>query len=867
MECTEILLPCGSPIDSFVMRKIFVPFLLLLLSSSCIPTKQGLTRQEGKAVDFLYEYMDLADKGDYSEDFFLANVRVSYQAGKEMGWRVPKDIFRHFVLPVRVGTERLDSFRIVYYDSLKARVAGMSMREAALEVNHWCHERVTYAPTDSRTSSPLATIRNAEGRCGEESVLTVAAMRAVGIPARQVYTPRWAHTDDNHAWVEVWVDGEWHFLGACEPEADLDMAWFNEPAARAMLMHTLVYGDYRGSEDVIKKTATYTEINVISNYVPMRQNVVTVLDTDGNPVPGAEVSFCIYNYGEFYPAVTLTSDSKGQATLHSGMGDMLVWVVSDGIFGTGLLTTEGEPHELCELEVVLDRGDEDIFSVNVDITPPPPGLIAGGASDEAVARNAVRLALEDSLRVAYTATFPSFEDALELLSVPDSLSERAARQLADSRGNWRTVKAFVERHGYPAVCLIEVLSRKDVRDTPLDVLEDAIEGYVGSFSDEEAEYVLNPRIANEFIRPYRKEIKAAIGRDPGAEGIICWCSSNISLEDKLNPRGLQTTPAGTLKMRAADAVSRDIFLVAALRTYGYRARVDVLTGKAQYKPDGAEEWIDVWGTGTEAAPEKGWLSLYSVPGEGILDNPEYYRHFTLSRLQGGQRRLLEFEGGDATELGAGVTAKDFSRHFALDEGVYLLTSGNRMASGAVLARMVTFVVKPGQTTTVQLILREDEGEAKVIGAMDPEAHYLSPAGETSILSTTGRGYFLVAVLGKGDEPTSHALRDLASLKGELSEWGRPILFLRPQAAKDVKEVSEALFNLPSDFLEGEWRDQISFGVDTDSSIRKMLCEGTHTKFRRLPVIALCDSFGHVLYLSAGYNTSLADRLLPLLDVD
>ena len=44
----------------------------------------------------------------------------------------------------------------------------------------------------------------------------------MGIPARQIYTPRWAHCDDNHAWVEVWVDGSWHFLGACEPEETLD---------------------------------------------------------------------------------------------------------------------------------------------------------------------------------------------------------------------------------------------------------------------------------------------------------------------------------------------------------------------------------------------------------------------------------------------------------------------------------------------------------------------------------------------------------------------------------------------------------------------------------------------------------------------
>lgn len=815
--------------------------------------------------------MDAADRGDYDEKFFRENVRVSLRAREEMGWNVPEDIFMHFVLPVRVNNERLDSFRVAYYDELKERVAGMSMREAALEINHWCHEHVTYTPTDSRTSSPLATMRNAEGRCGEESVFTVAAMRAVGIPARQVYTPRWAHTDDNHAWVEVWTDGQWHFLGACEPEAELDMAWFNEPAARAVLMHTLVYGDYKGDEDVIKKTATYTEINVIGNYVRTRQNIVSVLDEEGAPVPGARVNFCIYNYGEFYPAVTLETDAEGKAVLHSGMGDMLVWAELDGVFGIGLLTTDDDSYEVCELEVVLDRIDEDIFSVNVDVNPPAPGYIPGGTSDEAVALNNVRLAHEDSLRTAYTSSFPSYETALEMLSVPDSLADRAARQVCDARGNWRAVKSFVEKRGYPAVRLLEVLSRKDLRDTPLYVLEDALKGYEDSFSDEEMEFVLNPRIAMEFIRPYRSEIRKAIGRNPGAEGIIRWTLSNISVSDELNPRGLQATPTGTLRTKTADAVSRDIFVVAALRTYGYKARLDVLTGKAQYMPEGAEEWMDIWTTKEEEASERGWLSLYSVPGEGILDDPEYYRHFTLSKLEGGQRRLLEFEGGDATEMGSGVTAKDFSRRFALEEGVYLLTSGNRMASGAVLARMVTFIIKPGQVTTVQLILREQEEEVKVIGAMDPEMNYLSPTGETSILSSVGRGYFLVAVLGRGDEPTTHALRRLAALKDQLAAWGRPILLLRPIASKSKEYPSSettfdgaSLFSLPAGFTEGEWSNQLRYGIDTDSQVRKMLCEGTHTKFRRLPVIAICDSFGHIVYLSAGYNTSLEGQLASVL---
>ena len=144
------------------------------------------------AVSFLYEYMSIADKGDYSEDFFKANAEVALKARREMPWgkQLNDQLFKHFVLPVRVNNERLDDFRTMYYDTLKARVNGLSMHDAALEINHWCHEKVTYTPSDARTSSPLASMLNGEGRCGEESTFTVAAMRTVGIPARQVYTPR-----------------------------------------------------------------------------------------------------------------------------------------------------------------------------------------------------------------------------------------------------------------------------------------------------------------------------------------------------------------------------------------------------------------------------------------------------------------------------------------------------------------------------------------------------------------------------------------------------------------------------------------------------------------------------------------------------
>ena len=77
-----------------------------------------------------------------------------------MGWTIPEREFRHFVLPLRVNNEDLDSARVVFYRMLKPRVEGLSMEDAILEVNHWCHEMMTYQPSDGRTHAPLASLKN-----------------------------------------------------------------------------------------------------------------------------------------------------------------------------------------------------------------------------------------------------------------------------------------------------------------------------------------------------------------------------------------------------------------------------------------------------------------------------------------------------------------------------------------------------------------------------------------------------------------------------------------------------------------------------------------------------------------------------------
>ena len=90
----------------------------------------------------------------------MMNVRASQQTAREMPWgrTIPEELFRHFVLPVRVNNESLDSARVVFYKELKDRVKSLSLYDAILEVNHWCHEKAIYTPSDSRTSLSLIHI-------------------------------------------------------------------------------------------------------------------------------------------------------------------------------------------------------------------------------------------------------------------------------------------------------------------------------------------------------------------------------------------------------------------------------------------------------------------------------------------------------------------------------------------------------------------------------------------------------------------------------------------------------------------------------------------------------------------------------------
>ena len=826
-----------------------------------------LTLYEREALEFLYAYMPLADITDYPGSFHLMNVQAARRAAEEMPWgrMVSEELFRHFVLPVRVNNEPLDSARVVFYEELKPRVQNLSMRNAILEVNHWCHEKAVYQPSDARTSAPLATVRTAYGRCGEESTFLVAALRSVGIPARQVYTPRWAHTDDNHAWVEAWADGKWYFLGACEPEPVLNMGWFNAPASRGMLMHTKVFGRYEGPEEVMSVTPNYTEINVIDNYAPTAQATVTVTDEAGQPVSGALVEFKLYNYAEFYTVARKQTDASGQASLTAGKGDMLVWASKDGRFGFQKLSFGKQE----ALTVKLDRRDGDPFELDLDIVPPVESANLPAVTPEQRAENDRRMAVEDSIRRAYVATMMTPETARAWASSQKGLNEAEQQRVADflvaSRGNHAAIKALVtfaleQGQGSRAVELLGAVSAKDLRDARFSILKDHLLNTPSVSCERSVPAVLNPRIATEELTAYKSFFQQTLDEQTAEDyraqpqKLVDWCRENIVLNDTLNSQRIPMSPEGVWNARMADTYSRDIFFVAVARSLGIPAWIDEVTGRVRYQnlAEGGKTFdVDFSEGGAQGVAPVGSLVAAFQPTK-FNDNPKYYSHFTLSRCEDGVLRLQSYD-----ENGASWNTL-LRSPLQMPAGYYVLVSGTRLASGGVLVHMSGLNIEAGKTLETTLTMRESSDQVQVIGNFNSESLFTPitegavAADPISLLTACGRGYFVVGVLGVGQEPTNHALKDMAKLSKELEKWGRKIVLLFPDAEKYGKFRPQDFPGLPS---------TIVYGIDSHG-IAAQIIENMKLKHKdTLPVFVIADTFNRVVFVSQGYTIGLGEQLM------
>ncbi len=818
---------------------------------------RNLSTEQTQALEFLYAYAPIADM-NVDHDMILAHVDATYDAKNYMGWKEPisDELFRHYVLPIRVNNEPIDSARVVIYPMLRDRVKGMSLKDAALEVNHWCHEKMVYTSSDARTSSPLQSMLSAYGRCGEESTFTVAAMRAVGIPARQIYAPRWSHSDDNHAWVEIWGGDRWYYLGACEPEPVLDMGWFTIPASRAMLTTARVFGDYNGSEEIISKNPTYTVVNTTSLYGKTRKVNIQVNDEAGNAVPGAKVEYRIYNYAELFPAATQTANENGESSISLGLGDIIVWASKGNKFGFEKIDVAKKD----SVTVTLQYEPTDNIDVEYNIKP-PKGLDrvnSDHVTEQMRELNSSRAKEETKIRNNYVASFPSASIAKQLAKELGMNSEWMVETITASRGNYNNIISFLKetpaKDRALAKDLLGVISKKDLRDISKETLIDHLTQGAKYDGDKRysrqiyLQYLLNPRVGIEALSPYRAQFAQA-GEGKKIEELIAM-AANIKVDDSQN---LDITPIlaqDVMALGVADNSSRDIFFVSLARSCGFAARVNDSTKDVEVFVGGNWMKVNIDAKQYINAPMGVLDVTYKYPIE--ITDPTYMKNFSFARFEGTNPETIIMRANSNVDMGGGMSARAlFADDLKLEAARYLSITGTRNNSGEVALKVQSFGVKADSKESITLTQRKNIEEIKVIATLNSNVNVTDAnSGRTLTLSSImGEGYNIVALIKPNGEPTNHSIRAIKAISQQLGDWGGEVIVaVENKAEWDLYNKNE-FGKLPI----------TRYVIDSSGAIVNMAKE-LNLGEGDLPYYIIIDANGKVVFKSNGYQINLGDNI-------
>lgn len=783
----------------------------------------GLAPARRKAMTFLWEHLPQSDLDCYPYGLFLEFADHALMLRETCPWceALEWEVFAHYVLFPRVNDEDLSFHRALFYEALWPRIRDLpTVEEQVLEVNRWCHEHASYEAQDERTASPLTVWRCGSGRCGEESAFLVSALRSVGLPARQVYAPRWAHCDDNHAWVEVLCGGEWRYLGACEPEPMLDRGWFTTAASRAMLVHSRIFG--KGTSQIhgepLGGGGGVFWFNQTARYAQVRDYTFQAL-VGGTPAAGAQFRLQLLNEASFHTIAELTADDRGQARARLGQGSLHVLAALDGLCAEGECAGEGIALHLAPPEGRDTAWAAFNFHAPAESRPAPTALPEKLKKEREMALGRGN-ALRKSRLTGYSRPGrPDWEDL------------RFA-----ARGNWGEILTFLSGADEEnRERLVRTLWKKDLRDVTGAVLEDHLAHLPPRLEGvpEEAywRWTACPRIGLERITPWRGPLLARLAgcaREPAA----LWREIDAALKTRSPAYGnLCWTPEAALDSGGCDERSKRLLFVAALRTMGVPARLSSLDGEPEYWREGAFRRVCSEGMGT--------LLLSSSQEKP----PQSRRDWTISRWVQDAWQLLTPE----------EKSWEAGWRLALPAGRYRIVTTVRLPSGDQLALSREMVLMAGEERTVPLQFRpwtlDDLLTDQELPVLPAEG---LNGGDIPDLFRMGDGPVLALWLEEGGEPTEHMLNELIERREELAGLPLRVLFLlRGRESTAHPTVARALSQLKNvRALLDDWAYDVEavarhLGRDADS----------------LPLAVVSDSGGRAVYSVSGYRVGSVGLLL------
>lgn len=840
--------------------------------AACTPNQQILMK-------FLYGTMPLRDLAEYEFEIFSDFVKHGIWLREAVEWcrELPEEIFLNDVLYYRINSENIEKCRPFFYEKLKDKIQGKSLEEAVLEINYWCAERCAYEASDLRTISPMGMYRAGAGRCGEESTFAVTAFRSVGIGARQVYAPWWAHCDDNHAWVEVYVNGAWKFLGACEPEERLNQGWFVNASSRAILVHARNFSAFQASSEAgeaADRTGWHREgelpcyQNVTAGYARTRKIRITVTEPDGSPAKAARVFFEVLNGAEYRPVAVIETDEEGKAALELGLGTIHLQAVKDGRTGEKLLDV-GTSAEAClklnfckpedfSPEIIRNRQlssnieEESAQWSDIDFHAPEETLLQPEQLKHQRAKNRERIRQAAMLRNDRIRRF--YQEKLA-----DKYQEEK-ELLRYAAGNFHQLHQFLERDESPdRKWLLHSLSPKDYRDARADVLEEHLQyasvyrsrwmGKQESERDIYIKYILCPRIFYEEMTCYRKEISAYFSEEEkrlfrkNPKEIWKYIRTHITYEEQLEYHTIYTTPAGVLKLQSGTPMSQKILCAAICRTLGIPARIS----QAEQEVEICQNGVFVKLSETEGETESSRPAVLTLK-RNKEEEWNYSQNWTIARFQKGRFVTLDYQG---------LAFEDTALKLKLEPGYYRILTANRLPGGNQLAAECRIFLKAGQQQELSLKARTGRLEELLVSHVFRDFEVLEQGVGMPISALTKEGPAVLAFLEPGEEPTEHVLNEIFQYQESFRSMGIRICFLVGEEHGVKTAAWERAAAMP----------EVCIYQASLEDVVEPLARSMYTDPEKLPLLVIANPGLQGIYACSGYRAGSVKLMLELLRVN
>ena len=652
----------------------------------------------------------------------------------------------------------------------------------------------------------------------------------------------------------------------------LNKGWFTNASSRAMMVHSRLFDLFPAEgEDVIGKEGAAVMLNQTTRYARVKTVSVKVTDKEGAAVKGAQVQFLVLNMVEYFPIAKAETDEKGTVSLVTGLGSVRVLAFLPGMEGFAQADLDTRAQD--EISLILTgetveaedwRAVDVIAPVDTPVNPdmPTPEQKAEGTRRLNEANKIRKEKKENWVNPELTA-FLAGEDEKELRqAMVDVLSEKdhtdcvcnvleehleygkqCAKEFKTKSGTGKCgekemngADRFTQGAESANADCSNYKAAKSAAYTRATGAESGYNLYIN--------YVLNPRVEDELLRPYRKGILSFFTEEQKADfrtnpaEIWNYIQAHITAYPDNERETVMETPYECLVSGIGTQRSQKVLFVAIARTLGIPARLN---------PDNKvmEYWENNQFVPVLKQQEGGAVLTLRKEADAVWN---YYQNWTMGRLVGNEYVSLNLTGRSWEEN---------TLELALIPGIYRIITTNRLPNGNQFAWEKTFTIKEGGQREETLRLREAQLGDMLERISLPEFEVKDSAGNTVPCAefTTG-GKKIIMWLEELREPKENILNEMLEHAEKFHEFENSISFMiRTPEAKQDPLLAKVLKMFPN----------VSIYYDSFEENIELLGRRMYVDPDKLPLILVTNGESVGIYATSGYNVGTGDMLIRIME--